>query len=56
MINPVVYNQYERQGDVECPKCGVDGVDNMGVLNLTLGGIAVARMVSPKQGWHGNKR
>lgn len=36
MVNPVIENQYQSQGDIKCPKSGVNGVDDMVVLDGTL--------------------
>lgn len=56
MVNPVIQNKYQSQGDIKCPKCGVNGVDDMVVLDGALtrrwAELAVA---PPEQRGHGDE-
>lgn len=56
MVDSVIENQYEGQRDIKGPKRRVNGVDDVVVLNLTLAGIGVGAVVSPKQRRHGDAR
>ena len=56
MVNPVIENQYQSQGNVECPKCGVDGVDDVVVPDGALtGGRAESAVAPPEQRGHGDE-
>lgn len=56
MVNPVIENQYQSQGDIKCPKCGVNGVDDVVMLNGALtGGRAELAVTPPEQRGHGDE-
>lgn len=52
MVNSVVQDQDQSQGDVKCPKCGINSVDDVVVLDAALTGNTDAVVVSPEQGGH----
>lgn len=56
MVDAVIENQYQSQGNVKCPKCGVNGVDDVVVLDgaLTVG-WAEAAVAPPEQRGHGDE-
>lgn len=53
MVNPVIQNQYQSQGNVECPERGVDGVDDVVVLDgaLTRGWAELAVAPPEQRAW-----
>lgn len=56
MVNPVIENQYQSQGDIKCPKSGVNGVDDMVMLDGTLTrGWAGLPVAPPEERGHGDE-